>query len=328
MRTSILLTGGAGFIGSTLTNALCSDPNNHVVVLDALTYAGRIENLAEVMHEGYPNPCTFVHGSITNAQLVGDLFSEYRFTHVINVAAESHVDNSITDAPVFVETNIVGTSVLLEAAKRCGIDTFIQVSTDEVYGALGLADAPFVESSPVKPSSPYSASKAAADHLVLSYFTTYGMPCVVTRCTNNYGPKQFPEKFIPRMIGQALANQPLPLYGDGLYVRDWLHVDDHCSALIRILQGGTPGEVYNIGGGVEYTNLALATLILRLLGKPERLLQFVQDRPGHDRRYAMNPQYIRAQLGWQATIPFERGLQETINWYVQNPNYYLPTTSS
>jgi dTDP-glucose 4,6-dehydratase len=259
----------------------------------------------------------FVRGDIANAELVEHLCSQHGVTAVLNLAAESHVDRSILGPSVFVETNVSGTQVLLEAARRARVRRFIQVSTDEVYGSLG-ADGRFSEGSPIQPSSPYSASKAAADLLALAYHRTFGLDVVVTRCSNNYGSHQFPEKLIPLMVANALEGKKLPVYGDGLQVRDWIHVEDHCAALVAAVESGKPGEVYNVGGDNEWPNLMIVRELLRILGKPESLVEHVKDRPGHDRRYAIDPRKARAELRWAPRIAFAEGLRRTVDWYVAN----------
>ncbi|SHI89475.1 dTDP-glucose 4,6-dehydratase [Desulfofundulus thermosubterraneus] len=328
----LLVTGGAGFIGSNFTRyILQACPGVSVINLDKLTYAGNLENLADLAD--HPRHA-FIHGDICDRRLVGEIFSR-GVDAVINFAAESHVDRSIVDASPFIETNVRGTQVLLDAAAEYWKDRFggraaagaeepvifIQVSTDEVYGSLG-PEGRFTEGSPLKPSSPYSASKAAADLLALAYHRTYGLPVVITRCSNNYGPYQFPEKLIPLMITNALENQPLPVYGDGLNMRDWLHVEDHCRALELVLFRGKPGEVYNIGGHGERTNLEVVQAILKHLGKPESLIRFVKDRPGHDRRYAIDPSKITRELGWEPRHKFEEGLAATVEWYIINRSWW------
>ncbi|GAF26376.1 dTDP-D-glucose 4,6-dehydratase [Moorella thermoacetica Y72] len=309
----LLVTGGAGFIGSNFIRHLLKEhPDWYIVNLDKLTYAGNLENLKDV--ENNPR-YRFVRGDIAARELVDHLFREEKFDLVANLAAESHVDRSILDPAPFIETNIKGTQVLLEAARQHGIRKFLQVSTDEVYGSLGPDDPPFTEESPIRPNSPYSASKAAADLMCRAYFVTYGLPVVITRCSNNYGPYQHPEKFIPTIILNALSDKPIPVYGDGLNVRDWIHVEDHCRALDLVLEKGRPGEVYNIGAGNEKNNVTLVRAILQLIGKDESLITFVKDRPGHDYRYAIDASKIQHELGWQPSRVFEKSLQELISWY-------------
>jgi dTDP-glucose 4,6-dehydratase len=321
---SVLVTGGAGFIGSDFIRMLLEErPDLEVVNLDLLTYAGNLANLKGCESTGRYR---FVRGDIRDAALAGRLFAEGRFDAVVNFAAESHVDRSILGPRVFVETNVVGTVTLLQAARDSGVKRFLQVSTDEVYGSLG-PEGRFSESTPLAPSSPYSASKAAADQLARAFHHTYGMDVVVTRCSNNYGPFQFPEKMIPLMVNNALADRPLPVYGDGLQVRDWLQVRDHSRALLLVLEGGRAGEVYNIGGDSERTNLEVVRTILELMGKPHSLIRHVQDRPGHDRRYAIDAAKIQRELGWRPQVVFEEGLASTIRWYVDNQAWLEGVTS-
>jgi dTDP-glucose 4,6-dehydratase len=315
---NLLVTGGAGFIGSNLVRLLLAErPADRVVVLDALTYAGNVENLAGLEGPRY----RFVRGDIADGKLLLDLWRSERIEAVLHLAAESHVDRSILAPAVFIETNVRGTQVLLEAARELGVKRFVHVSTDEVYGSLGPTGL-FTEDSPLAPSSPYSASKASSDLLALAYGRTYGLPVVVTRCSNNYGPYQFPEKLIPLMIVNALRDEPLPIYGDGMNVRDWIHVDDHCRGLLAALDRGAPGQVYNLGGANERHNLDLVKRVLALLGKPESLLRFVQDRPGHDRRYAIDASKAAAQLGWTPRRRFEEGLADTVRWYVEHRGWW------
>ncbi|HYV43809.1 MAG TPA: dTDP-glucose 4,6-dehydratase [Myxococcaceae bacterium] len=310
---NVLVTGGCGFIGSNLVRLLRrARPAWTVVNLDKLTYAGNLENLSDL--EADPKH-VFVAGDVANRELVDHVISTHRVEAVMHLAAESHVDRSILGPEPFVRTNVLGTQVLLEAARTRGVRRFLMVSTDEVYGSLGPTGA-FTEGSPLNPSSPYSASKASADLLALAYHRTFGMDVVVTRCSNNYGPFQFPEKLIPLMVVNALGDKPLPVYGDGGNVRDWLHVEDHCEALVAALERGKAGEVYNVGGGGEKPNIEIVRTILGLLKKPELLIKFVQDRPGHDRRYAIDSAKIRGELGWRPARTFEQGLEETVRWYV------------
>ncbi|MCD1259513.1 dTDP-glucose 4,6-dehydratase [Paenibacillus athensensis] len=314
----ILVTGGAGFIGSNFVHYMLKHyPQYELMNMDALTYAGNLENLTEV--EAAPG-YRFVQGDITDRNQVNDLF-EQGLDAVVHFAAESHVDRSILEPDVFVKTNVLGTQVLLEAARQYGVQKFVHVSTDEVYGTLG-ATGLFSETTPLAPNSPYSASKAGSDLLARAYFETFGLPVNITRCSNNYGPYQFPEKLIPLMIANALADRPLPVYGDGLNVRDWLYVEDHCNAIDLVLHRGVPGDVYNIGGNNEKTNLTIVKTILAALGKPESLIQFVKDRPGHDRRYAIDASKIRRELGWNPRFNFESGIQETIRWYVGHEEWW------
>jgi dTDP-glucose 4,6-dehydratase len=316
---NVLVTGGCGFIGSNLVKYLRRErPGWTVVNLDKLTYAGNLENLSEL--EGDPRH-VFVRGDIGNRELVEHLLSVHAIDAVMHLAAESHVDRSILGPEVFITTNVLGTQQLLEASRARGVKRFLMVSTDEVYGSLGPTGA-FTEGSPLKPSSPYSASKTSSDLVALSYHHTFGLDVVVTRCSNNYGRYQFPEKLIPLMVVNALHDRPLPVYGDGANVRDWLHVEDHCQALLLALEKGKAGEVYNIGGGAERRNLDIVKAVLGLVGKPESLIQFVKDRPGHDRRYAIDPSKIRAELGWTPAHTFEQGLAETVRWYVDHPAWW------
>lgn len=310
----LLVTGGAGFIGSNFVQYILEKyPDYEVANLDALTYAGNLDNLKEVKS----NPRhKFVHGRIEDGKLVDKLMKGIDV--VINFAAESHVDRSILEPQLFISTNVLGTQVLLDAALRHNAKLFYQISTDEVYGALRLGTKKrFTEASPLRPNSPYSASKTSADLLVRAYHHTYGLPVVVSRCSNNYGPKQHPEKFIPTVILNALCNRPVPIYGDGLYVRDWIHVIDHCRAIDFILHHGKINEVYNIGADNEWANIDLARKILQILGKPESLLTSVKDRPGHDRRYAIDSDKLRRELGWVPSIPFDQGLAETVHCYCE-----------
>lgn len=315
---TILVTGGAGFIGSNfIFYWLDKHPGDRVVCLDKLTYAGNLSTLKSVMDR--PD-FRFVKGDICDKELVLGLFREEHPEYVINFAAESHVDRSITGPEVFLQSNYMGTAVLLEACRECGVGRYHQVSTDEVYGDLPLdrPDLFFTEDTPLHTSSPYSASKAAADLLVQSYVRTYQTPATISRCSNNYGPCQFPEKFIPLMVINALKDELLPVYGDGLNVRDWLFVEDHCRAIELILQKGRIGEVYNVGGHNEWRNIDVVKLILAKLGKPESLIRYVEDRKGHDRRYAIDPGKIRDELGWLPETWFEDGLGRTLRWYLDN----------
>jgi dTDP-glucose 4,6-dehydratase len=314
----VLVTGGAGFIGSNFVLYMLNKyPDYQVINLDALTYAGNLENLSSIQN----NPrYTFVKGDITDRQLVNDLF-EKGVDVVVHFAAESHVDRSILEPDIFVRTNVLGTQVLLDAAKKYGVKKFVHVSTDEVYGTLGETGL-FTETTPLAPNSPYSASKAGSDLLVRAYHETFGLPVNITRCSNNYGPYQFPEKLIPLVIANALNDKSLPVYGDGLNIRDWLYVEDHCSAIDLVLHKGVNGEVYNIGGNNERTNIQIVKTILAELGKPESLIQFVQDRPGHDRRYGIDATKIRTELGWVPKHNFETGIKETIRWYLENQEWW------
>jgi dTDP-glucose 4,6-dehydratase len=314
---TLLVTGGCGFIGSNFVrHVLSADPQARVVNLDCLTYAGNPANLAGL--ESDPR-YQFVRADVTDRDAVRAAFRR-GLDAVIHFAAESHVDRSIQDSGPFVRTNVLGTQVLLDAAREFGVGKFVQVSTDEVYGSLGPTGY-FTEESPLDPSSPYSASKAAADLLVLSYVRTFGLPAVVTRCSNNYGPYQFPEKLIPLFITNLLEGRPVPVYGDGGNVRDWVHVRDHCAALEAVWRRGRPGQVYNVGGRCEKTNLELTHALLDLLGRPRSLIEFVPDRPGHDRRYAVDCTKIERELGWRPTTPFGRGLAETVDWYRANADW-------
>lgn len=316
---NILVTGGAGFIGSNFINHILSTRDDYVIInLDKLTYAGNLENLRP--SEGKKN-YHFVKGDITNNELVDYLFKKYSIKYVINFAAESHVDRSILGSEVFYRTNVIGTNVLLEAARRYEAEKFLQISTDEVYGSLG-ATGLFTEQTPLSPSSPYSSSKAAADMAALAFYHTYGLPVVITRCSNNYGPLQFPEKLIPLMIINALNNRKLPVYGDGLNVRDWIYVIDHNKAADLVFENGKPGEVYNIGASREMTNIEIIKLILKKLGKSEDLIEFVKDRLGHDRRYAIDSSKIQNELGWKPTFEFEQAISDTIDWYLQNKSWW------
>jgi dTDP-glucose 4,6-dehydratase len=313
----LLVTGGAGFIGSNFVRHILKEhPDWEITNLDKLTYAGNLENLTDIQNQpGYH----FVKGDIVDRKLVDKLLSQ-EFDVIVNFAAESHVDRSILDAAPFIETNVKGTQVLLEGAKKHGIQRFIQVSTDEVYGSTDSGF--FTEESPLSPSSPYSASKTAADLLCRAYFKTHHLPAIITRCTNNFGPYQFPEKLIPLAVTNALEDKPIPVYGDGLNVRDWIFVDDHCRALDVVIQKGQPGQIYNIGGGSEKTNLELIRKLLELLDKPQSLIQFVTDRPAHDRRYALDCTKIAAKLGWKPAYSFERGLSATVDWYLNNESWW------
>ena len=322
----VLVTGGCGFIGCNfLRQVVCERPETEWVNLDALTYAGRLENTGDFADAANYR---FVRGGIEDRALVEQILSGGEpFDAVINFAAESHVDRSIVGPKVFVETNVLGTQNLLEAAWRHGVERFVQVSTDEVYGSLGPSDPPFTEQSRLEPNSPYAASKASADLLCRAYHETYGMPLIVTRCSNNYGPYQFPEKLIPSFIRNAMRERPVPLYGDGLNVRDWLHVEDHCRAVTLVLEKGVPGEIYNIGGGNEHTNLEITRLILKELGKGEDLISYVTDRPGHDRRYAINSSHLKTSLGWRPEHTFESGIRRTIEWYTENTEWAFKITA-
>ncbi len=318
----VLVTGGAGFIGSNFVYYMLKNyPMYQVVCLDLLTYAGNMETLEEAMKN---DKFSFYKGDITDRDFVFDLFSQEEFDIVVNFAAESHVDRSIEDPGVFLRTNILGTQILMDAAREYKVQRFHQVSTDEVYGDLPL-DRPelfFVEETPIHTSSPYSASKASADLLALSYFRTFNLPVTISRCSNNYGPYHFPEKLIPLMISRALNNESLPVYGKGENVRDWLYVEDHCSAIDLIIHNGQVGEVYNIGGHNERTNLEVVETILNELDKPQSLIEYVTDRPGHDMRYAIDPRKISDELGWAPNTMFDNGIKLTIQWYVDNKSWW------
>ncbi len=316
-----LVTGGAGFIGGNFLHIMVNKyPEDQYVCIDALTYAGNLETLAPIMDK--PN-FKFVHENICNREAVYKLFEEEHFDYVINFAAESHVDRSIENPEIFLETNIMGTQVLMDACRKYGIKRYHQVSTDEVYGDLPLdrPDLFFHEDTPIHTSSPYSASKASADLLVLAYHRTFKLPVTISRCSNNYGPYHFPEKLIPLMIQKALRDEPLPVYGKGENVRDWLYVGDHCTAIDLVVRHGRDGEVYNIGGHNERTNLEVVKTILRALGKPETLITYVKDRPGHDLRYAMDPTKIETELGWKPEYNFDTGIQATIKWNLENQEW-------
>ncbi len=329
---NILVTGGAGFIGSNFIKLLIEKNEGHNIVnLDLLTYAGNLENLKEIEN----NPIyTFVKGDIRDRELLVDIFDKHDINAVVNFAAESHVDRSIEDPEIFLRTNIMGTQALLDTAKsawklssdkydreyKAGVK-FLQVSTDEVYGSLGKTGM-FTETTNIQPNSPYSASKASSDMLVRAYGETFGLPVNITRCSNNYGPYQFPEKLIPLMIANCLNDKPLPVYGDGMQIRDWLHVKDHCQAIYTVLNKGVLGEVYNIGGNNEKANLEIVNLIIETLGKSKDLINYVKDRPGHDRRYAIDNSKITRELNWSPEYTFEQGITETIEWYVANKEWW------
>lgn len=331
MKT-ILVTGGAGFIGSNFVKLMLEKhPEYKIINIDSLTYAGNLENLKDI--DGNPN-YVFIKVDIRDREKIEEIFENNDIASVVNFAAESHVDRSIEEPEVFLTTNIIGTQVLLDTAKKywkinpkdkyCkeykpGVK-FLQVSTDEVYGALGETGM-FVETMPLMPNSPYSASKASADMIARAYNETFGMPVNITRCSNNYGPYQFPEKLIPLMINNCLKEKDLPVYGDGMQVRDWLHVSDHCSAIDTVLHKGKDGEVYNIGGNNEKANIEIVKLIIGTLGKTEGLIKYVKDRPGHDRRYAIDNTKITTELGWEPAYTFEQGMKETIQWYLENTNW-------
>lgn len=315
----ICVTGGCGFIGSNFVREHVERfPEDKIVNVDILTYAGNTENLASV--ESHPN-YRFVRADIADDVAMAELFSDEKFDAVVNFAAESHVDRSISDPGLFLRSNILGTQVLLDAARATKVARYLQVSTDEVYGSLPPSGA-FYETTPLAPRSPYSASKAAADHLVMAYHHTYGMDTVITRCSNNYGPYQFPEKMLPLMTLNALRDKALPVYGDGMQRREWLHVSDHCKGIELVLAKGRSGEVYNIGGENEKPNMSVIEIILSTLDKPQSLIQHVTDRPGHDRRYCINADKLRAELGWRPLVEFEAGIRDTILWYVNNPQWW------
>lgn len=336
----ILITGGAGFIGSNFIRYLLENDLSDISIvnLDLLTYAGNLDNLLDVRDNPHYQ---FVQGDVCDSALVDRLFERYAFDTIVHFAAESHVDRSITNPQIFVTTNVLGTQVMLDAALRYWrLDpndkycrqfkedvSFLQISTDEVYGALGSTGM-FTESTPLSPNSPYSASKAGADLLVKAYYTTFGLPVNITRCSNNYGPYQFPEKLIPLMINSCRQGKPLPIYGDGMQVRDWLYVQDHCSAIDAVLHRGVPGEIYNIGGNNEKANIDIVRLIIKAFGKDENIIQHVADRLGHDRRYAIDNTKITTQLGWKPAYTFERGIEKTIQWYSDNQRWMEHVSAS
>ena len=328
---NILVTGGAGFIGSNFVKHMLNTYEYKIINLDVLTYAGNLENLIDI--ENHPN-YVFIKGDIRDRHLVDEIFEKYTIDTVVNFAAESHVDRSIEDPEIFLTTNVLGTQVLLDTAKKywkvnledkyCrkfkdGVK-YLQVSTDEVYGTLGK-EGLFTETTPIAPNSPYSSSKASADLVVRAYYETFGMPMNITRCSNNYGPYQFPEKLIPLMINNCLNERALPVYGDGMQIRDWLHVKDHCTGIDTVLHKGKLGEVYNIGGNNEKANIEIVKLIIQSLNKTEELIKYVQDRPGHDRRYAIDNSKITSELGWRPSYTFEEGIKETIEWYLSNQKW-------
>lgn len=336
---NILVTGGAGFIGSNFVKYMISEDKGvtTIINLDALTYAGNLENLKGIDND---SRYKFIKGDITDRKLIEEIFAQYSIDTVVNFAAESHVDRSIVNPEIFLNTNIIGTQVLLDTAKKYWkIDAddkyskeykdgvkYLQVSTDEVYGALGKTGM-FTETTPLAPNSPYSASKASADLVVRAYHETFGMPINITRCSNNYGPYQFPEKLIPLMINNCKSEKALPVYGDGMQIRDWLHVKDHCSAIHTVLNNGKNGEVYNIGGNNEKANIEIVKLIIKELGKSDGLITYVKDRPGHDRRYAIDNTKITNELGWRPRYTFEQGIEETIQWYLENEEWINNITS-
>ncbi|MFO9711853.1 dTDP-glucose 4,6-dehydratase (plasmid) [Lacticaseibacillus rhamnosus] len=318
---NILVTGGAGFIGSNFIHYMLEKhPDDNLINLDLLTYAGNIHNLDDVKDNPHYH---FVKGNIVNRELVTHLVHEFNIDHIVNFAAESHVDRSILHPEVFVETNVQGTLALLDVAKREGVEKFLQVSTDEVYGTLG-ATGYFTEESPLQPNSPYSASKASADMMVRAYYETYGLNVNITRCSNNYGPYQFPEKLIPLMTSNGMEGKDLPIYGNGKNIRDWLYVSDHCQAIDLVLRDGKPGEVYNVGGHNERTNNEIVHLIVDNLGISEDHIKYVKDRLGHDKRYAIDPTKIETELGWKPEYTFDTGIVKTIDWYKNNEDWWQP----
>ncbi len=321
---TLLVTGGAGFIGSSFVrHVVRTRPDWRVVNVDKLTYAGNLANLREV--EG-SDRYRFYRDDVCDAARIGEIFAAEKPDAVVNFAAETHVDRSIEDPALFLRTNVLGTQVLLDASRKVGIGRYLQISTDEVYGSLGPTGK-FTEESPLRPNSPYAASKTAADLLVRACFKTFGLPALVTRCSNNYGPYQFPEKLIPFFITLLHEGKPVPVYGDGRNVRDWIHVDDHSRAVEAVLLKGRPGEVYNVGGGNERTNLEITTMLLAAMGKDESFRKFVPDRPGHDRRYAIDDTKVRTELGFAPRVPFEEGLRETVRWYLENEAWWRAVRS-
>jgi len=321
---NILVTGGAGFIGSNFIHLLMRETFHKIVNFDLLTYAGRRENCA--VYEG-TDRYTFIKGDIADEKDVNDALSRFSINAIVNFAAESHVDRSIHNASEFIRTNVMGTQVLLDTARSAGINRFVHVSTDEVYGDLQLDEPAFTEKSPIKPSSPYAASKTSADLLVLAAWRTHKYPALITRCSNNYGPYQFPEKFIPLAIKRAMQKEQIPVYGKGSNIRDWIHTEDHCRGVLCALEKGLPGEVYNFGGNAERMNIHVVKTILKILGRDESLIHFVTDRPGHDLRYAMNFEKARSELSWEPRISFDKGLIETISWYRKNGDWLKKTST-
>ena len=316
---NILVTGGAGFIGSNFINYILDKRDDYNIInLDKLTYAGNLENL---IPSDKKKNYHFIKGDITDFELVNNIFEKYKIKYVVHFAAESHVDRSILGSEIFYRTNVMGTNVLLEVARKFEVERFLQISTDEVYGSLG-SEGYFTERTPLSPNSPYSSSKAAADMMVMAFYHTYGMPVLITRCSNNYGPYQFPEKLIPLMIINSINNKKLPVYGDGLYVRDWIYVIDHNKAVELVFEKGKVGEVYNIGASNEMPNIKIIKLILSHLKKGEELIQYVKDRPGHDRRYAIDSSKIKSKLGWAPSFTFEHAIAETIDWYLKNEKWW------
>jgi len=314
---SILVTGSAGFIGSNFVRLLINVSREHIVSLDALTYAGNMDNLVNIPRDRH----TFIHGNICDEQTLTEVFRKHEIKKVVHFAAESHVDRSIMSSDPFIQTNVVGTQRLLDASKTHGVESFVHVSTDEVYGTLNATEPAFTEHHHIQPNSPYSASKAASDLLVRSYVETFGFPAMITRCSNNYGPYQFPEKLIPLMIHNAKNNRPLPVYGDGSNIRDWIHVTDHCKGVLCVMEKGKTGEVYNIGGHSELKNIDIVHQIIDACGADSSLIQFVTDRPGHDFRYAMDISKIKRELGWSPEVSFSDGLSSTIQWYADNSEW-------
>jgi dTDP-glucose 4,6-dehydratase len=323
---NIIVTGGAGFIGSNFVKYILENYNYKIFNFDKLTYAGNLENLSDI--ENHPD-YKFIKGDICDKEFVESTIKKYKIDTIVNFAAESHVDRSILGSREFIVTNVLGTQVLLDAVKNFGLEKYLQVSTDEVYGSLpeDRKDLLFTEKTPITTNSPYSASKASADLLCNSYYHTHKLPILISRCSNNYGPYQFPEKLIPLMIAKALDNQKLPVYGDGKNVRDWLFVEDHCSAICEVLHKGKLGEVYNIGGNNEWYNIDIVKLILKLLAKGEDHITYVKDRPGHDRRYAIDSTKIMTELGWKPNYQFAEGIEKTINWYVENEQWWRKVMS-
>jgi dTDP-glucose 4,6-dehydratase len=320
---TLLVTGGCGFIGSQFIKLVLREhPQYRVVNFDLLTYAGNMENLANEERTRARSAYHFICGDISDTKLVEKTISGEKVDAIVNFAAETHVDRSLLDSAPFLRTNVEGTRVLLDSASRLGVQRFLQVSTDEVYGSLEPLDPPFTEEHPLRPNSPYAASKAAADLLVRAYHNSYGFPALITRCGNNYGPYQFPEKFLPLFITNALDDLPLPLYGDGRQIRDWIHVEDHARALLRVLEEGQVGEIYNVSANGEQTNLHMAERVLSLMGKPANLLRYVTDRPGHDRRYGIDAGKLCRELGWQPRISLDDGLQATIEWYREQRGWW------
>lgn len=316
--TAILITGGMGFIGSNFIRFVLNLNQDYKILnVDKLTYAGNPENLKE-FEQKYPKNYIFYKADICDFDLIDDISVKEKVEYIVNFAAESHVDRSINNPNIFVKTNVNGTQTLLNVAKKNNIKKFLQISTDEVYGSLNLKEPSFKETTRLTPNSPYSASKASADLLIRSYYKSFGLPVNITRCSNNYGPYQFPEKLIPLMINNALNGKELPVYGDGANIRDWIHVNDHCSAILKVLLEGKVGEIYNIGGDSELTNLELVKQLLKIVDKPESLITFVKDRPGHDLRYAINHDKITKELNWKPEIKFEEGLKMTVQWYLDN----------